>query len=234
MVYNRLKVLQDWFLPGSCLLCAAPVGFGADFCRDCEASLPRPGSTCRICAAPLEGAEDTDAPCGECQKRPPKFARVRTLFTYAPPVDRLIQNLKYHRRLELARVLGDRLAGYLASLNEPRPDVIVPVPLHRSRLRERGYNQSLELARPIARRLRLPLDYRSVRRTRATAPQTELPREQRRKNVRGAFQADSVFEGQRVAVVDDVMTSGHTAAALAECLRRAGAKEILVWVVARA
>jgi ComF family protein len=169
-----------------------------------------------------------------CQRHPPAYDATRAVFRYATPVDRLIQHLKYHGRLELSRVLGRYLAQHLRALDEPLPDMILPVPLHVSRLRHRGYNQSLEIARFVGRELGIPLDRQGARRIRATAPQMELPRDQRRKNVRGAFEVNGVFSGQRVAIVDDVMTSGHTANALAECLRHSGAKEVRVWVVARA
>jgi len=149
-------------------------------------------------------------------------------------VDRLILGLKYSHQLSNARVLGGYLAERLTALAEPLPDAIIPVPLHRSRLRERGYNQSLELARPIARRLQRPLRPRAVQRIRATAPQTRLKHSERQKNVHNAFQVVEKLDGLRFAVIDDVMTSGHTVNALAKCLRRAGAKEVVVWVVARA
>lgn len=112
--------------------------------------------------------------------------------------------------------------------------MLVPVPLHRARLRERGYNQSLELARVVARHFGLPLAMHAVRRVRATTPQTTLTSNERRRNVRNAFHATVDFSGKRVVIVDDVMTSGHTVNALARCLRRAGAVSIVVWVTARA
>jgi ComF family protein len=112
---------------------------------------------------------------------------------------------------------------------------VLPVPLHSARLRERGYNQALEIARVLARRLKLPLATDAVRRTRATATQTTLPRTQRARNVRNAFAVRTdELNGKHVAIVDDVMTSGHTIDALAKVLRRAGAKEISVWIIARA
>jgi len=178
--------------------------------------------------------EGGDTICGECQNHPPAFDGAQAVFRYASPVDKLIQQLKYHGRLELSRVLGGYLAEHLLTLDDLLPDVVIPVPLHVSRLRERGYNQSLEIARFIARRLHVPLDWESAKRVRPTAPQAELPRDQRRKNVRGAFTTSDVFFGRRVAIVDDVMTSGHTVNALAESLRRSGAHDVRVWVVARA
>ena len=116
----------------------------------------------------------------------------------------------------------------------PLPDCLIPVPLHPTRLRQRGYNQALEIARPLSTRLQIPLEIDAVRRIRATPAQALLPLKERARNVRGAFVARRRFDGQRVAIVDDVMTSGHTANSLAQCLRRAGAENIEVWVVARA
>lgn len=172
--------------------------------------------------------------CGTCQTHPPRYSFARAAFAYAPPQDRLIHGLKYHRRLDYARVLGTYLADYLESLPDPRPDLVVPVPLHRSRLRERGYNQALEIARPVARRFNLPLEYRHVRRIRATAAQTDLPHKERRKNVRNVFQVDRDLSKRRVAIVDDVMTTGHTVNSLAASLLKAGADSVMIWALARA
>jgi ComF family protein len=171
-------------------------------------------------------------PCGACQQKPPTFDRAIAALRYDAPVDRLIVNLKYNGRLNLARALATLLADRIAPADAP--DVIVPVPLHRSRLRERGYNQSQELARVLAQRLARPLAPRLATRVRATPTQTSLPLEQRARNVRNAFAVTDDIDGLRVAIVDDVMTSGHTVNALAKAMRRAGAKEVCVWVVARA
>jgi ComF family protein len=224
---------QRWLWPRTCLLCQARAPAGRDLCVACDRSLPRVPAACPRCGSPGAGI-GTDAVCGACQKDPPAFDATRAMFRYDAPVDRLVHQLKYHGRLELSRVLGGYLAEHIMELDDPLPDVVVPVPLHVSRLRERGYNQSLEIARFVAGRLRIPLDRQGVQRLRPTAPQAELPRDQRRKNVRGAFGVNGAFSGQRVAVVDDVMTSGHTVNALAQCLHDNGAKEVRVWVVARA
>jgi ComF family protein len=173
--------------------------------------------------------------CGDCLRRAPAFDAAYAAFRYATPLDRLIRDLKYHRRLARARVLGRALAAHLRARGAAQADLVVPVPLHPTRLRERGYNQSLELARVLARELTLPLAApRAVERRRATAPQAKLDPAQRRRNVRDAFRVHTEVRGLRVAIVDDVMTSGHTAGALARCLKRAGAAHVAVWVVARA
>ncbi|MBI3571000.1 MAG: ComF family protein [Gammaproteobacteria bacterium] len=212
------------------MLCTARVPVGQPLCAGCAAALPRITIACPRCAAPL--AETSTAACGACQQHRLHFDATQALFHYQPPVDRLIQNLKYHRQLSLARVLGNLLAEHLDT--NTAPDMLVPVPLHPARLRERGYNQSLELARVVARRFGLPLATHAVRRVRATPPQTTLTSSERRRNVRNVFHTTADFSGKRVAIVDDVMTSGHTVNALAKCLRRAGAINIVVWVVARA
>jgi len=234
MVYERLANLRSWLFPGRCLLCTARLPNRHELCDACRESLPWLRAACPRCAAPRDLPPVADAlPCGRCLSTPPVYERARALYAYAPPVDRLVQGLKYHRRLDWGRVLGNQFADHLAALGETA-DVIVPVPLHRARLRERGYNQSLELARPIARLLKRPLAVQDVRRVRATAPQVGLAHKERRRNVRAAFDTTRDFQGTRVAIVDDILTSGHTVAELARCLRGAGAAEVAVWVLARA
>lgn len=231
-VYDRIKNIQRWLMPAACALCGARCD--QDLCADCDRALPRLGPGCPQCAAPVAGiACDAPAPCGRCQRRPPAYDRVRALYSYALPVDRMILGLKYGRRIDWARVLGERLANRIAASGSDI-DVIIPVPLHRQRLRERGYNQSLELTRPVAARLDRPLVLRGVTRARATAPQTGLSATLRRRNMRNAFDVTRDFDGRRIAMVDDVMTSGATVDAFARCLKRAGAAYIEVWVVARA
>jgi len=113
------------------------------------------------------------------------------------------------------------------------PEIIIPVPLHRTRLRERGFNQALEIARPIARSLSIPVDYKSCERVRKTSAQSLLPAAERRKNIKGAFRVTRPIAARHVAILDDVMTTGHTVQELAATLRKAGVERIDVWVVAR-
>lgn len=230
MVYNWLRSTQTWLSPGRCLACTAALPGKTDFCPACERSLPRFREACPVCAA----AAPADGPCGQCQKHPPTFTRTLAAFAYVAPIDQLIWRMKYRGRLDLTRALGEQLAAHLARALDRPPDRLVPVPLHRARLRERGYNQSLELARPVARRLGLTLDPYSLQRVRPTPPQMQLPHAERARNIRGAFAARTSFTGQRIAIVDDVMTTGATVHELARCLRRAGAAAVEVWVVARA
>ena len=231
---NWLGNIQDWLLPRLCPACGNATGAGRVLCPGCETSLPVLTASCPRCAMPYEH-EDVTGECGSCQRRPPDYACSAALYRYAPPVDHFIRALKFHHDLGLAHMLGQRLAARLAEALD-RPDVIMPIPLHPSRLRRRGYNQALEIARPLARALALPLDYRTLRRVRATTAQSDLPIAERIRNVRGAFavRAGARLDGLKIALVDDVMTTGSTAQAAAQTLRAAGAEEVRVWVVARA
>lgn len=167
--------------------------------------------------------------CGACIARPPRFDHVEAAFAYDFPVDGLVRACKYGGRLALAQLLGDELARVIT-----RPaDAIVPMPLARGRLAERGFNQAVEIARPVARRLRLPILRDACRKVADTPPQAALPWDERARNIRRAFVCDADLEGLRIAVVDDVLTTGATLNELARVLRRAGAVEVVGWVVAR-
>ncbi len=144
-----------------------------------------------------------------------------------------MQDLKFNSRLALARSLGILMADWLQEHIGDPPDCIIPVPLHAARLRERGFNQSLELARPIARRLHLPLDTHRCRRLRNTPPQADLTARHRHSNIKGAFGVTEKISGH-IAIIDDVMTTGSTAQEMSRILLDAGAAEVEVWVCARA
>ena len=231
---NWLANIQDWLLPRLCPACGASAGPGRELCLGCAAALPTLQHACPRCARAYEHP-DTRAECGACQKNPPAFSRSIALYRYAPPVDHFIRELKFRHQLGLARLLGAQLAERLAP-ERARPDRIIPIPLHPARLRERGYNQALEIARPLARTLRVPLDFLSMQRVRATVSQTGMALAARRKNVRNAFRLrdPQLLKGLHVAVVDDVMTTGSTVEAAAKCLRAAGVEKVEIWVVARA
>ena len=167
--------------------------------------------------------------CGACLREPPGFDATLACYAYDFPVDRLIQSLKYGGTLAVAAWLGQALAG------GPPPDaeLILALPLHPRRLRERGFNQATEIARELARRLRLPLAHGLVERATDTVPQAGLPWAQRRRNVRGSFLCRADLSRKRIAVVDDVMTTGATLNELAGALKRAGAARVTNLVAAR-
>src|SRR5690606_36802438 len=157
----------------------------------------------------------------------------RAAFVYAAPLDRLLPRFKFHHDLAAGRLLSQLMAQGLAGAE--RPQALLPVPLHRARLRQRGYDQALELARPLASAIRIPLLPDALRRERATAPQSRLDAAHRQRNLRGAFAvAPAARLPAHVALVDDVMTTGATLYAAAIALRRAGVARVDAWVCARA
>jgi ComF family protein len=232
MAYRWIERIRSFAYPPVCLLCESAGHDNLDICRACADTLPGIDRGCARCALPVTLPNVTL--CGACQRRPPHFQSACALYRYEAPVDHLIRQLKFHGRLPYARLLGCLLGDHLAQRLRDLPDCIVPVPLHPRRLRERGFNQSLELARHAGRRLRIPVDYACVSRTRHTHPQTELPAKLRRKNMRGAFQVTETFGAEHVAILDDVVTTGATVNELARALHRAGVQRVDVWCVARA
>jgi ComF family protein len=216
-------------LPQRCELCAAPSA-GELLCSGCTHSLPRLGPACPVCALPTAGGEV----CGHCLANAPPFAATLAAFAYAFPVDRLMHAFKYHGRLALAEwAAAAILAEHRQRNTTSRPDRLVALPLSRERQRERGYNQAFEIARVLARELRIPLLRNGVSRERAAPPQAALPWSERANNVRGAFACELDLGGMTVAVIDDVMTTGASLAEFARTLKRAGAKRVENWVVAR-
>lgn len=209
-----------------CVLCGARVR-GKLLCTACAEDLPRlPAERCPQCALPSPGG----LLCGACLKQPPQFEHCEAAYRYAFPLDVLIQHCKYAGAPELAEPFAEALAPRLAK--RPLPDLIVPMPLHPARLRERGFNQALEIARRLGERLNIPCRH-ACRRVRATSPQAGLDLKARKRNLRGAFVCDEDLTGKRIALLDDVMTSGSSLNELAKAARRAGAVEISAWVVAR-
>jgi ComF family protein len=227
---RNLRRLHAWLLPWRCLLCGDAGSEGLDLCGACAAELPRNASCCARCALPLPSPA---ALCGACQRKPPPWDAAWSPFRYGWPLDRLEARYKFGRDLAAGRTLAElwrRLPPPAA-----RPALILPVPLHRARLRQRGFNQALELARPLGRSLGVPVRHGLLLRARATAAQSELDAAARRRNVRGAF---AVHAGaalpSHVAVLDDVMTTGATLAECVRALKRAGAQRVDVWALARA
>ena len=198
------------------------------WCGACDAALPyHDAPHCPVCALPVPTGEV----CGHCLKDPPLFTHTTAAFAYSFPLDKLIQALKYGEQLALATAFAEKLA--LRIDKNSLPDCLIPMPLHPAKLRERGFNQSQLLAAALARRLKLELLANACQRVRDTPPQSALPWKERRKNVRNAFRCDADLSGKRVALVDDVLTTGASLNALAAAVQKRGAREIQVWVVAR-
>lgn len=228
-VNSWLKFIRRQFFSSPCLLCGDPGRTAYGVCRACYLELPWLSHACHQCALPLS---HPGLVCGACLSRPPGFDRAKALWYYRPPVKGLIYALKFQGRQDLAWVLGGMMADRLQAT--PLPDCLVPVPLHPARYRTRGFNQALELARPIAKKLKIPLCPNLCRRVLDTAPQRTLAASERRKNLRGAFVATEDLNGLRIAILDDVLTTGATVHEVASTLKRAGAAHVEVWVWARA
>jgi ComF family protein len=213
--------LASLLFGGSCFLCrGAAAGV---LCAPCDAELPRlRGALCPRCALPAPSGEL----CGRCLAAPPHYDATVAALVYAFPADALIHALKFRGELALAPLL----AGLLAERIPAAADFVIPVPLSAGRLRERGYNQAVELARRLGRG---ELLVSSCERSRDTRPQLELPFDERRRNVKGSFVSRREFDGASVAIVDDVMTTGATLDEMAKTLKAAGAARVVNWVVAR-
>jgi len=227
---DGLRRLQFAVLPPHCLLCGQAGDDERDLCSACANDLTRNRVCCPRCALPLQ----TPAPlCGECLRREPPFAAAWAPFVYAAPIDQLLTRLKFGHSLAAGRVLAELWMDAAHDTPPARPDALIPVPLHERRLRERGYNQALELVRPLARALQIPLRADLLARTRATAAQSDLDADARRRNLKGAFRVAAGVPAC-VAVVDDVMTTGATLRECAKVLLHAGAERVDVWALARA
>ena len=223
-IHNRLKIKQ---FSQDCLLCAAP-NAQEILCAACVDHLPKLNAgCCPICALPTLGG----LVCGRCVTHPPIFDATLALFDYRFPVDVLIQQLKYAGQFAVAPWLAEQVLMRLSGV--PLPDAAVAMPLSRARLRERGFNQSAELAKPLCRKLNVPLLTDACERIRDTESQATLPWNGRAKNVRGAFACRVDLSGKHVAIVDDVMTTGATINEVAKTLKKAGATRVSAWVIAR-
>ncbi len=226
LALQALKHSAGALLGQDCMLCGGGSAHSL-VCDACESSLPLLGAACAHCAIPMPRS----GICGECVARPFAFDEARARFQYRFPVDRVIHRFKYAGDLAAGRWLARQLALAVAEL--PRPDLLVAPPLARARLRERGFNQALEIAKTLATSLRVRCDIAGVSRAHETAPQPGLGRKARRANLRGAFRCNLQLTGARVVIVDDVLTTGATAEALARVLKLAGAAHVGVWTLAR-
>jgi len=202
------KLTAEFLLSGPCLLCEREIGRGV-ICERCHADLPWLAQT----------------------ERSFPWGSVKAPWRYEFPIREIICHLKYRRRLVLARFLGELMAEKIAAAEAV---TLVPVPLHPRRLRERGFNQSLEIAKVLAEKLALPIETDLVIRIRNTLPQASLQRERRQVNLKGAFAVQRKPPPGKIVLLDDVLTTGTTLSELAATLRRAGADKIEAWVCALA
>ncbi len=233
-ITRQLRRLGNRLLPSHCLLCGETLN-GELICAGCLLDLPHlPSGHCEVCSLPL--AVDAGS-CGHCLHRPPPFSRSLIPYVYGHPLDRLLHRFKYRRQMTCGRLLAQLLRDHVLHQGDNLPDLIVPVPLHWSRRLLRGFNQAEELALPLGRALGVPVHSRLCRRRRATANQQKLGRQQRQRNLRGAFVltpgARDIVAGKSLALVDDVVTTTATLRQLARLFSEAGADDIQVWALAR-
>ena len=232
MADQWLKSVLARIFVQQCALCGAPAGDYA-LCAACLQDLPTNTPACSRCAISLP----QPGICGPCLRKPRPFTAAVAALHWQTPVDFLLHRFKYQQRLELGVVLGETLAAHLLSQQASMPDMLLPTPLHANRLRARGFNQALEISRVLASRLDLQLTTGLLLRQRSTLSQTGLTPRERRRNIRGAFAVDErrtdQLRDRHVVIVDDVLTTGSTAAEMSRTLLRAGAGRVDIWTIAR-
>lgn len=215
----------------SCIFCGSPGNPGLCICGPCLKELPYVQNSCKKCGNPTPEPQNQ---CGQCVADQPPYERTITILHYQNPVDYLIQRMKYHNQLEIADLLGKLMVIKLSSLDYKLPEQIIPVPLHMSRLQQRGFNQAVEIARPISKALKIPINLTNCIRTRQTQPQFELSLAERKSNLKNAFEIVHQIKAKHVAVLDDVMTTGSTVIELTEALLNAGVEKVDIWACSRA
>jgi len=240
-----LKSLMDLIYPPQCALCRAFLqdqpachsGRELPFCKACFQDFREIESPlCSLCGRPFSDGVEQDRVCEDCLRKRPSFDMARAPYLYDGALMTAIHELKYAQRSHLADSLGSLLASFAQTwIGELKDFLVMPVPLHPRRLRSRGFNQSLLLARHVASRTGADLDFLSLRRIRFTKPQTELTSEDRKKNVRKAFEVvkPEAVKGRTVVLVDDVATTGSTLNECAQALKKAGADSVLCLALAR-
>ncbi len=238
---NLLQPFLQSVLPNYCAICKDQ----SDnlICHQCQHDFfPKLSQRCHSCALPLPATSIRNPLCGACLKKRPHFDRTIVACNYLPPIDHLVLALKFAHHLGLARVFATELRNQISSLpqNTPQdtlPDLICPIPLGRQRLIARGFNQSLEIAKPLGADLGVPVHYDLLLRTRDTLQQSSLHPDARHKNVRNAFTIppamSHLIHNKHIAIVDDVMTTGTTLNEAAKVLKRFGAKKVSNFVFAR-
>ena len=222
----NFNALKHQIFKQKCLLCASPQANSHGLCSPCLNELPWHAST----SCPQCGLSSSGQLCGSCISSPPDFDATHAVFLYQYPIDKMMQRYKYGNMLNISHTFGQLLADKSAF---EAIDLIIPMPMHPTRIKQRGFNQALEIAKVLTKNHPQKLDYKSVIRQTLTPPQASLALKERVKNIKGAFKVNSDLAGKRIAIVDDVMTTGASLNELAKTLKKAGASHVECWVVAR-
>lgn len=220
-----------------CQLCASVLSPKLDqlLCPDCARLLTaRQGGYCPHCALFFADPAAPIYPCQTCRTTPPAWTQAAFHSAYTGTLKELIHHFKFGHNLGLLSILGDLTHQAWIKHDLPRPDLLLPVPLHPARLQQRGFNQSAELARILSRQINVPLNTKVLHKIRNTAPQSSLGRAERLRNVHDAFQVRTSLAGLRVVLLDDVLTTGSTLRACAKVCKDAGAAQVDVLVLGRA
>jgi len=235
----KIPVLQKIYsnvFPPTCVLCDSTTTTGMDLCRACFSSLPHNRHCCHCCALPLSidsraVADDKPLLCGRCIDTKPSANTACVPFLYEAPTDFMVRQLKYHGSMKFGRLLGELLA--LSASQSCRPDLLVPVPQHRDRYLQRGFNHAALIAQTAGKHLSIKIDDNLAIRTDNRPPQSGLNAKARVKNMRSAFRVENDLSALHVAIVDDVVTTGATTEALTRALLKAGCQTVSVWAFAR-
>lgn len=223
---HHFTQLYSKLIPIQCRLCGAFCR-GQVLCYDCIAELPQIEMACPRCALPTFSAQL----CGRCLSKPPEQHASMSLYKYQDPVDRLIADFKFKDKLYLSQFFAEQMVSKLNS--RTLPELLIPIPLHPHRLKQRGYNQSFELAKSLSKYLTIPVSNNYLERIINTQSQSSMPFKQRKKNIQHAFRATDKQPPKHIALIDDVLTTGHTANAAAKTLKKVGVITIEVWTIAR-
>ncbi len=226
-----IKGIVQQIYPANCVLCGLSSDVNRDLCHNCVADFQINNSACLRCALPLSKSSQS-LYCGQCLQKAPEYDAAWSAFIYVQPLEWMIHQLKFNGKLNFAKIMSSLAMPYLPDL-EHRPDCIIPVPLHARRIKERGFNQALELVKPLAKKLAIPVDVKSCFRQTCTSAQTDLNASHRRKNIKNAFAFENTHKYHYVVLFDDVITTGSTMAELAKAIKRQGVERVDVWSLAR-
>lgn len=229
-----IKSLIKFFWPNHCVVCREETKRDGVLCGECELNLPRNKTVCFQCGVNLDSGHQANY-CGQCLADPPSFQQTVSFFRYTHPLDQWITQLKFNQKLLYGNLLGKLFAYEMAKSRTPDsfPNILLPMPLHENRLKSRGFNQALEIAKPISKILKIPIDYRSAQRIKNTQAQSLLSASERKENLKKAFAVKNKLP-LHVAIIDDVMTTGTSVRELSKILKKSGVERIEVWCLARA
>ncbi|MDP1574505.1 MAG: ComF family protein [Coxiellaceae bacterium] len=218
------------FCPIQCILCDLTAENDQQICEDCYQTLPITENRCKQCGIPTQLDNSV---CGACLMTPPHFDCTHILFNYEKPMTQLITHYKFYEKLSLSDFFATQWIGFFKKNTLELPNVIIPIPLHNKRLQKRGFNQALEIAKPVGKYFQIPVDAKSCVRIKNTEAQLALSAEKRQHNIKNAFALSKKIVATHAAIFDDVMTTGSTVGELSRVLKKTGVQKISVFCCAR-